>query len=165
MGLTEDPAALKRFLVCAPLVGELCKDFEASFMDVHGESSTNKLHAESLYMQQRFLRDNESLLKTISTQGNPFNASQKEIVNIYTHEQSPSSSLIYQLEQIATTQYEKYLQDVFVDASRAIYVEIKQNNIKLFPGKNIRKDKTKVKLQSVQTCNKLVTNLFIASQQ
>ena len=69
------------------------------------------------------------------------------------------------MEQIATTQYEKYLQDVFADASRAIYVEIKQNNIKLFPGKNIRKDKSKVKLQSVQTCNKLVTNLFIASQQ
>ena len=75
------------------------------------------------------------MLKTISTQGNPLNTSQKEIVNIYTHEQSPSLSLIYQLEQIATTQYEKYLQDVFVDASHAIYVEIKQNNIKLFPGK------------------------------
>ena len=94
VGLTEDPAALKRFVVCAPLVGELCKDFEASFMDVHGETSTNKHHAESLYMQQRFLKDNESLLKTISTQGNPFNTSQKEIVNIYNHEQSPSSSLI-----------------------------------------------------------------------
>ena len=86
-------------------------------------------------------------------------------MNIYTHDQSPSSSLIYQLEQITTTQYEKYLRDVFGDASRAIYVEIKHSNIKLFPGKNIRKDKTKVKLQSVQTCNKLVTNLFIASQQ
>ena len=44
VGLTEDPAALKRFLVSAPLVGELCKDFKASFMDVHGETSTNKHH-------------------------------------------------------------------------------------------------------------------------
>ena len=95
VGLTEDPAALKRFLVCAPLVSEQCKDFEASSIDSNGESSTEKHHAESLYMQQRFLRDNESLIKTILTQGNPFNVSQKEIMNIYTHEQSPSSLLIY----------------------------------------------------------------------
>ena len=28
VGLTEDPEALKRFLVCSPLVSQLCKDFE-----------------------------------------------------------------------------------------------------------------------------------------
>ena len=66
---------------------------------------------------------------------------------------------------MATTLYEKYLQNVFVDASQAIYVAIKQNNIKLFDGKNFVKDKTKAKLRSAQTCSKLVTNLFIASQQ
>ena len=49
------------------------------------------------------------------------------------------------------------------DSSVAIYVEIKQNNIDIFGTRNVKKtktDKTKSKASS-----KIVTNLFIATQQ
>ena len=165
VGLTEDPAALKRFLVCAPLVAELCNDFKNSFAGTN-EPFSNKHHAESSYMQQRFLKDKKALLETISSQVNPFNLAQKEIMNIYTHEKAPSSSIIYELESKASSLFEEYLQEVFVDSTQAIYVEIKQNKVHIFGAKNVStKDNNKSKLQSAKTCNKIVTNLFIASQQ
>ena len=66
---------------------------------------------------------------------------------------------------MANTQYKNYVNEVFIDASRAIYVPIKQNNVTLFPENNVANNKTKSKLASSQNCNKVITNLFIASQQ
>ena len=54
---------------------------------------------------------------------------------------------------------------MYLDASQAIYVPIKQNNIKLFGGKNIQKNNAQVNMGSAQMCNKVITNLFIAPQQ
>ena len=86
-------------------------------------------------MQERFLKDKKALLDTITSQTNHFNVDQTEIINIYTHEQAPSSSMIYELEDKATLLFRDYLKDVFVDASQAIYVEIKQNKMRIFGGK------------------------------
>ena len=61
-------------------------------------------------MQDRFLKDKSSLLETILLQGNPFDATQKDIVNIYTHEKALNSSLIYKLEEKATELFEDYLE-------------------------------------------------------
>ena len=98
-------------------------------------------------MQERFLKDKKALLDTITSQTNPFNVDHTEIINIYTHEQAPSSSIIYELEDTATSLFRDYLQDVFVDASQAIYVEIKQNKMHIFGGKNInKKDKRKIEV-------------------
>ena len=164
VGLTEDPVALKRFLVCAPLLTALCSDFEMAFPKKN-KSIDNKHHAEADYLQMRFLKDISSLFDSILSQGNPFNPNQKEIINIYTHEQSLSSALVYDIEAKADSLFEDYLQDVFIDGSQAIYVEIKENDVTFFNTKNVSKNKNKEKIKSAQTCNKIVTNLFIASQQ
>ena len=166
VGLTEDPQALKRFLVCSPLVSELCKDFEnGSLNSLNQHTDIKPRHAESAYLQERFLSDNKLLYNTIITQGNPFSISQVKLINIYTHEEAPASDIVYKLEEMANTQYKDYISEVFIDASRAIYTPIKQNNVTLFPQKNVANNKTKSKLASSQNCNKVITNLFIASQQ
>ena len=82
-----------------------------------------------------------------------------------TYEQSPSSSLIHNLEKMATTLFETYLQEILVNRPQVVYVEIKQNNVDFFSSKNVRNNKTKTKMKSVQTCSKVVINLFIALQQ
>ena len=165
IGLTEDPAALKRFLVCAPLVADRCDDFKKSNGEPTQSPKNIKHHAESNFMQERFLRDKSAILETILSQGNPYNPNQKEILNIYTHEQALNSSIIHNLEENAAQIFEDYLEDVFYNSSQAIYVEIKQNNVDVFGAKNVKKDKTKTKLHTAKTCNKVVTNLFIATQQ
>ena len=61
-----------------------------------------------------------------------------------------SDQLLYaickQLQFHIEKQIEQDIKDVYVDASQAIYVPIKQNNIKLFGGKNIQKNKAQVKI-------------------
>ena len=63
---------------------------------------------------------------------------------------------------MTTTQFVTYLQEVLVDGSQAIYVEIKQNNVCFFRSKNVGNSKNKEKMKSIQTCSKVVINLFIA---
>ena len=79
-----------------------------SLLDVTDKASSDKRHGESHYLQVRLLKDNESLLS--ATQN-------FSILNIYTHAQSPSSSLIYQMKEMAAAVFEAYLQ-VFVDDSQ-----------------------------------------------
>ena len=109
IGLTEDPAALKRFLVCAPLVADRCDDFKKSNGEPTQSPKNIKHHAESNFMQERFLRDKSAILETILSQGNPYNPNQKEILNIYTHEQALNSSIIHNLEENAAQIFKDYL--------------------------------------------------------
>ena len=62
---------------------------------------------------------------------------------------------------MVTTQFVTYLQEVLVDGSQAIYVEIKQNNVCFFRSKNVGNSKNKEKMKPIQTCSKVVINLFI----
>ena len=96
VGLTEDPEALKRFLVCSPLVSQLCKDFEdVSLNRSNKETGIKHHHAELPYLQERFLTDKEKLRKSIISQGNPFSTSKTKLINIYSHEEAPSSEVVY----------------------------------------------------------------------
>ena len=98
VGLTENPAALQRFLICSPLVSDLCRDFEErSLYQFNTDGKINPRHAEASYMQRRFINDHESLLKMILTRGNPFSLTKEKLINIYTHEEAPSSSIVYSL--------------------------------------------------------------------
>ena len=67
---------------------------------------------------------------------------------------------------MATKLFMTYLQEVFVDGSQEIphNVEKNQNNVCFFSSKNVGNNKNKVKMKSVQKCNKVVTNLFIVLQ-
>jgi hypothetical protein len=71
---------LKDFLsVLLDLVSELCKDFENGLLNSPNQHTDIKPHhAESPYLQERFLSDNKLLYNTIITQGNPFSKSQVE---------------------------------------------------------------------------------------
>ena len=49
LGLTENRQALKRYLVCSPLVSELCRSFEEENIN-----TSEKQHSESAYIQKGF---------------------------------------------------------------------------------------------------------------
>ena len=48
VGLTENRQALKRYLVCSSLVGELCRSFEEENIN-----TSEKHHSESAYLQKK----------------------------------------------------------------------------------------------------------------
>ena len=94
VGLTENRQALKRYLVCSPLVGELCRSFEEENIN-----TSEKHHSESAYLQKRFQSDVSLLSSTIRSYGNPFLNPLPDITNIYTKRRAnvSSSTLIYNI--------------------------------------------------------------------
>ena len=147
-------------------MSQLCKDFEdVSLNRSNKETGIKHHHAELPHLQERFLTDKEKLRKSIISQGNPFSTSKTKLINIYSHEEAPSSEVVYELEKMGSTQYNNYVNDVFMDASQAIYIPIKQNNVRLFDEKNVTSNKTTCKLSTAKVCNKVITKLFIASHQ
>ena len=162
VGLTENPQALKRYLVCSPLVSELCSSFEQENIN-----TSEKHHSESTFVQKRFQSDVTLLTDTISSYGNPFVNTLLDITNIYSKRRANefSNALIYNIEKLGKEQFENFRYSVFVDGSQSIHMPIKQNNIKLFEEKKLKKDKVKAKLKLSKMSNSVVTNLFISSQE
>ena len=162
VGLTENRQTLKRYLVCCPLVGELCRFFKEE-----NTNTSEKHHSESAYLQKRFQSDVTLLSSTIRSYGNPFLNPLPDIINIYTKRRAneSSSTLIYNTEKLGKDQFEKFSCSVFVEGSQSIHAPIKQNNIKLFEEGKDKKETVKAKLTLSQKSNSVVTNLFIYSQE
>lgn len=81
VGLTENPQALKRYLICSPLVSELCRSFEEEYAN-----TSEKHHSESAYLQKMFHSDVNWLSSTLCTYGNSFLNTLTDMTNIYQEE-------------------------------------------------------------------------------
>ena len=69
--------SIKIFLICASLISELCNDFEENLFDKSiDETKIRHQHAELPYMEERFLKDTDALLKMFLSRGNLFNVEQ-----------------------------------------------------------------------------------------
>ena len=78
VGLTEDPAALRRWMITGPELSRIVTEFEDTVCDVSASSS--KHHEQVPHFQMSFAKDVKSLVATFEELGNPFLECSKELV-------------------------------------------------------------------------------------
>lgn len=73
IGLTEDPAALRRWMLAGKEISRIVSEFEVQ-LDKHlKDGNTNMTHHEQTKStQDRFANDVRSLVATVEEKGNPF---------------------------------------------------------------------------------------------
>lgn len=79
IGLTEDPGALRRWMVAGPEVSRLVAAYEAVSC-VKDATITNNHHEQNPSAQRRFAEKVESLLRVLKEMGNPFQEESAELL-------------------------------------------------------------------------------------
>ena len=85
VGLTENPIALKRWMLCGPEMARVTAEFESSFGREHG-SDSEKHHDQAFTVQSAFVKDTKYLTKVLDDMGNPFSEEGEDLLILDTRD-------------------------------------------------------------------------------
>ena len=80
IGITENPEALRRFMISGPELARIVEEFEQSTF----HTTDSKHHEQYPKFQSKFKEDVKSLIKAFSNTGNPFLEDSKDLISLET---------------------------------------------------------------------------------
>ena len=166
VGLTEDPAALRRWMIAGPELSRIVAEFEDTVCDV--STSSSKHHEQVPHVQMTFAKDVKSLVGTFEELENPFLECSKELVVLDTkvvmHDKAVES--VMSAKQLGIKQYRAFVDDRIVSNSNAAITDtITKNNLPLF-NSHVQREHSKSYSKAVALkgdCH-LFSRLYIACQ-
>ncbi len=164
VGLTENPAALRRWMIAGPEIARIVKEFEATFLVQ--ESSDVRHHEQVPSVQRNFAKDVESLVNIIEDLGNPFLEDSRELLVLDTKEIMPECVIksVMSAGQVGQSQYESFMVDRLQMCTTAITDTIHRNNLTLFGMRQPSQYKAQSKLASLKSDCNLFARLYIGCQ-
>lgn len=90
IGLTENPEALRKWLVAGPELANMVDTFEKEVLffgkdeSLSSEDSSSRHHSDTAANKGKFAQDLKSLVTTINSMGNPFLEQTLDLYNIDT---------------------------------------------------------------------------------
>ena len=167
IGLTENPAALRRCMVSGPEMARVIGEFE---MSTEKKKSTDFCHhEETKHVQKAFKRDVDCLAKTIEEYGNPFTENSSDLLvldNRHIAEQAVVDTVhVFQIEQLGQEQYDKYVRERLVIQNVHVSEPIMKNSLPLFSRPLVKKkNESTLQLASLKSdCSVFPTICFISS--
>ena len=145
VGLTENPTALKRWMIAGPEFARLNTEFESLFLPEMDPDINSRHHEEGLALQQSFKKQVTSLIHVIEDFGNPFMDSGPELVVLNSREcvNDEATSSVRQVEVLGKLQYDEFKRDEIYVGGKGIHKSIKKNELPLFSAPKARKHPTK----------------------
>lgn len=163
VGLTESPAALRRWMVAGPELSRMVKEFE----DISTTKKDLRHHEQTPAVQSTFLKDVKSLILSFEESGNPFLEEGEELMAIHTKDVMDPAIVktVQDVTKIGDEQFQQFTKERFTERSKLITEPLKKNNLPILSTqtkKTVSKDKAKVK-ELKQDCA-LFSRLYIACQ-
>ena len=114
IGLTENPTALKRWMVAGPEVSRMVAQYE-NIADV----KQGRHNQDDQTTQKRFGKELQTLTSVIQNMGNPFNESSKDLLILSSRNIVQASNSIKEIVAQGYEQYKKHLSKK--DLSREVF--------------------------------------------
>jgi hypothetical protein len=166
VGLTENPSALRRWMVCGPEMARLIGEFESSMEG--NQKTSNLLHHEQTPQAQRdFLKDVKSLTNVIDELGNPFNDTSSDLLKLDNRDIADQAvvNTLYNIEKLGQDEYNNFVNQRLISKSVSIHEPIKRHNLPLFRKNPTReKSRTQQQLSSLKNDCSLFSRLYVACQ-
>ena len=162
IGLTENPVALRCWMVCGPELARCISEFEN---ESEGNESQVRHHEEGFTAQQSFKQQTQSLIDTLNDFGNLFEDDCPELLVLNTRVCADDSVVetVRPLEAIGITKYQEYKKEVITDRTKSA---VKKNSLVLFSSpKQKVKSKSSQQLTAKRNNTSLFGRLYIANQQ
>ena len=160
VGLTEHPAALRRWMVAGPEISRMIQEFECN--SIHSLTSH---HDQSHNSQVTFKKDVEALVDAFCDLGNPFLEDSGDLMTLDTKDIMDEEVVksIRNAQNIGQEQYTLFVQERLHNQKKNISDPIKKNKLLLFSKKKTqsRMDPQVVALKEDRS---LFGRLYVASQ-
>ena len=165
VGLTENPSALRCWMVSGPEMARLIGEFESSITEK--QDSDYRHHEQKRHSQIAFARDVKALSTAMEDMGNPFTEESSDLLVLDSRNIADAAvaDTVQQIEQIGVKQYEAYVDERLVNQKMPIYDTIKRNNLHLFSRPPIKgKSTMQHQISSLKNNCSLFSRLYIATQ-
>ena len=133
IGLTENPVAVRRWILSEPELSRLRKQFERElFSDNDPDNPQNFLnHEQGLSTQKTFQRQVTSLCSIIKKMGNRFLADFSDLVSLDSRDCADESAIaaLYTLEDTSKKQYGNFVREVLEERNRSIHKHSSRNRV------------------------------------
>lgn len=167
IGLTEDPGALRRWMVAGPHLAKIIGEYESNVDNSHVDTNS-KHHEQSTTQQKAFANDVRSLVAVMAEFGNPFLDRTKDLLTIDSQDIMPQR-VVESLENIHSLGESKYLtfiEERLLKNDTPISATIPRNSLPLFrKPKHADPSKDKQKITELKSDCALFSRLYIASQK
>ena len=164
IGLTEDPAALRRWMISGPEIARTVKEFETSFLSCQDDDIRH--HEQVPAVQRTFAKDVKSLIHVIEEMGSPFLEDSADLLALDTKDIMPESvtTAVKNAQEIGQSQYDMYVKERLESDTKAISDTIPKNKLPLFGNPPKQKSKVKTQVSSLKSDCNLFSRLYISCQ-
>ena len=133
IGLLQNPAALRKWLISGPEQAWLIEEFEKQFLESKDDDD-HFHHDEGHSTQSNFKMKVLSLVEAFGDMGNPFLDQSEDLSTLDAGIIMDKSAVdtVFTIEALGREQFNSYYKSVFVDCTRSIHDPIKRNNLSLF---------------------------------
>ncbi len=165
VGLTENPAALQRWMVSGAEMARVIGEFE-SFTEEREKVDTHH-HEQTKHTQMAFAGDVRALAGVMEDMGNTFSEKSNDLLVLDTRDLADTAVInsLKNIEKLGQEQYDSYVSERLVNQTKPITDPIKLNKLSLFSWHPAReKSKSQQQLSSLKSDCSLFSRLYIASQ-
>ena len=165
IGLTEDPSALRHWMVAGPEISRIVDEFEG-ISNFQLSSTDDKHHEDTKISQETFFEEVHRLIKAIEDFGNPFLEESSDLYKLDSKDVVNSEvARIDNLKDIGIQQYNEFLDRITTEGQPDFYDPIKKNNFPLFSRKTKpNQGAAKGKVENLKNDYELFSRLFISCQ-
>lgn len=166
VGLTEDAAALRRWMIAGPEIASMLREYETSYENCRGnkENIEEVHHEESDSHQIRFMKHVNSLVSTLLEMDNPLLDIDLQTVDTHVIVGEDAVERMRTLTSLGNTQYTQFVEQRIISRDVSIFNPIKRNNVNIFGSTASCKPKQATKLTLAKSDAALFSKLYIACQ-
>ena len=165
MGLTENPAALRCWMVSGPDMACVIREFEVS---TEKRIKTDiQHHEQTKSAQMAFSQDVKVLASAIEDMGNPFCETSSDLLVLDTRDLTDPAVIdtVHRIEKLGQEQYDTFVSERLANQIKHIDDLIKRNNLPLFSRPGVQEEnRTQQHISSLKSDYFLFSRLYIASQ-
>ena len=132
VGLTESPAALRRWMIAGPEIARAVKEFESAY---EVERPTETCHHEQVAsVQKAFANDVQNLIRVTEEMGNPFSEDSVDLLVLDTKEIAPTCVVeaVSGVKEKGQSMYDRYVEERLNKRSKPVTDTIQRCNLPLF---------------------------------
>ena len=164
VGLTENPAALRRWMVAGPEIARVVKEFESTYV----EQKPNDVHHHEQVpaVQKAFAKDVQALLEVIEEMGNPFTEDSADLIVLDSKEIMSECVVeaVKKAKEMGECQFETYVEERLDKCSKPITDTISRNKLPLFGASEKKTVKNQTQIAALKSDCNLFARLYIACQ-
>ena len=133
VGLTENPSALRRWMIAGAEVARVIGEFEKSAIPENRRVDTHH-HDQTASVQISFAKDVRSLLTVIEDMGNPFEQESQDLLVLDTKEIADPAVVktVRSAKSVGQDQFDAFTKECLIDRTKSIYDTIHRNKLPLF---------------------------------